>query len=65
MTTTPQPQTLGELRDELGVLRDAVVAGRFCGSSAEFATLIHKFEFAVRDAAFEEVQRMTGRRAQS
>ncbi len=52
------PQTLGELRDELvrSYAQDDLLR------PARFATLLHQFEAAVRDAAFEEVKQLTGRR---
>jgi hypothetical protein len=61
VTTTPQPQTLGELRDEL-LMRYGVMARINKPSRTEFAKVLDRFEAAVRDAAFEEVQRMTGRK---
>jgi hypothetical protein len=60
MTTTPQPQTLGELRDEL-LMRYGVMARINKPSRTEFAKVLDKFEAAVRDAAFEEVKQLTHR----
>jgi len=52
----PTP-TLGELRDQV------LLAYRFrFGSEVDFARQLKRFEFAVREAAFEEVMRLTGRR---
>jgi len=64
-TPSHLPPTLGELRDELGRQRDELTYWLRKAGVPAAALMVHEFENAVRDAAFEEVQRMTGKRGQA